>query len=124
MIWLGTYGLTVINMPTKNEAASSSVETRMINVTMAATASCVMGLVVHHCGLAEKLKRICTKCGGKRLETEEERQKEDKKKGDLLNQTKSKNLMMGMYTALISIAGSCATAEPEVRLLLAALPFY
>ena len=35
-----------------------------------------------------------------------------KKKRELLDHTKSKQLLMGIYAALISIAGSCATAEP------------
>ena len=61
MIWLGTYGLIVINMPTNNENASTNVELRMINVTMAATASCVMGLLVHSSGLLEMFMKMCTK---------------------------------------------------------------
>lgn len=103
MIWLGSYGLIVINMPTDNDNASSSVEIRMINVTMAATASCVMGLLVHYSGLPELLTKDGTGGGSK-----------GQGQGNVgfMDQKKPKQVLMGVYTALISIAGSCATAEP------------
>ena len=84
----------------------------MINVTMAATASCVMGIMVHASGLSDIISETCSSSSGSGEGGDKDKKGEEKKKKGLVDHHKSKHILMGMYTALISIAGSCATAEP------------
>ena len=125
IIWIGTYGLIVINMPVDSDNAADNVGVRVINVTMAAVCACIMGVIVHASGISHKFN-----CQALTLEAAEKEKvnwkgpKEDDNSansskikegefnpGKIIDHHQSTAILSGIYTALVSISGSCATCE-------------